>query len=91
MGLPKGRTNNLKGRPHGSVNKNKALVSSFLDHLIDKGFDRFEDEINKLNGKEYIKVFLSISKIMSHDKSHIKANEKLIDFLNSKIKQNGTN
>jgi hypothetical protein len=28
---------------------------------------------------------------MSHDRSHVQANEKLIQFFNQKIKQDGTN
>jgi|APGre2960657404_1045060.scaffolds.fasta_scaffold167091_1 hypothetical protein len=91
MGLPKGRSNNLNGRPIGSVNKDKALVTSFLDYLVDSGFEKFEIEMNKLKGKDYIKIFLSIAKIMSHDRSHVQANEKLIQFFNQKIKQDGTN
>jgi len=91
MGLHKGQCNNRNGRPKNSINKNKALVSSFLDHLVECGFSRFTEELNKLNGKDYIKVFLSIAKIMAHDKSHVKANEKLIELFNQKIKENGIN
>lgn len=91
MGLKKGQCNNLKGRPKNSVNKNKALVTAFLNYVIDNGFDKFNKEINKLSGKEYIRVFLSIAKIMSHDRSNLVANEKLIELFNNKIKQNGNN
>lgn len=89
MGQPKGKTGNPNGRPKGTPNKNKALVTAFLDHCVDCGFARFTEEINKLDGKEYIKVFLSIAKIMAHDKSDIKANEKLIELFNQKIKNHG--
>jgi len=91
MGLHKGQCNNRKGRPKGAINKDKALVSAFLDHLVESGFSRFTEELNKLDGKDYIKVFLSIAKIMAHDKSHVQANEKLIELFNQKIKENGIN
>jgi hypothetical protein len=90
MGLKKGQTNNLKGRPKGIPNKNTSVLPSFLDYLVDKGFDRFEEELNKLKGAEYVKAFLTIAKIMKHSRTDLRANEKLIEIFNKKINENGS-
>jgi len=91
MPFKKGISGNPKGRPKGAINKNKALIENFIDIQIDKNFVKFNDELNKLEGREFIKVFMRLAKIMSHDKSHLKANEKLLELFNQKIKQNGIN
>lgn len=90
MPFKKGISGNINGRPKGSVNKNKALIESFIDNQIDKNFAKFNDELNKLNGKEFIEVFIKLAKIMTRENTHVKANEKLLELFNEKIKQNGT-
>ncbi len=87
----KGVSGNPNGRPKGSVNKNKALVTAFVDITITNHFEKFTDELNKLKGKEFIEVFLRLAKIMTHENSGLMANKKLIELFNEKIKQNGTN
>jgi hypothetical protein len=89
MPFKKGTSGNINGRPKGSVNKNKALITNFIDIEIDKNFIKFNDELNKLNGKDFISVFLKLAKIMKHENTGLKANEKLIELFNQKIIANG--
>lgn len=91
MPFEKGKSGNINGRPRGSVNKNKALIENFIDIQIDKNFSKFNDELNKLNGKAFIEVFIKLAKIMTHENTRVKANEKLIELFNQKIKENGIN
>ena len=91
MPFQKGKISNPNGRPKGSVNKNKALVTAFVDITITNHFEKFTEELNKLKGKEFINVFLRLSKIMTHENTGLMANKKLIELFNEKIKQNGTN
>ena len=67
----------------------KILSPVFIDIEIDKNFIKFNDELNKLNGKDFISVFLKLAKIMKHKNTGLKANEKLIELFNQKIIANG--
>lgn len=91
MPFKKGQSGNINGRPKGSINKNKALIENFIDIQIDKNLVKFNEELNKLNGREFIEVFLKLAKIMTHENTRVKANEKLLELFNQKIKQNGIN
>lgn len=86
MKFKKGISGNPNGRPKGAVNKNKAIVTSFIDININKNFQRFQSELDKLNGKEFINVFMKMAKIMTHDNSSLMANKKMVELFNQKIK-----
>jgi hypothetical protein len=75
------------GRKAGVPNKKTALIKAFCHYLVEDGFDKFKDEINKLEGKEYVEVFIGLAKIScGSPKNQLAANESLLEFFNTKIK-----
>src|SRR3954452_3076472 len=60
MGLPKGRSNNLHGRPRGSLNKNRIELRERITSLLEKNFDRVEGLIPKLRPKDQIRAYIDL-------------------------------
>lgn len=79
------------GRIKGTPNKNSAIIRVFCNYIADSGYDKFKAEFEKLEGKQYIEIFLKLAKIAVDDNTSVIANDGLIKMLNEKIKQNGTN
>ena len=52
MGLPKGRTNNMQGRPKGSVNKLGVSTKDWILSIIDNNRDQLEKDLKSLEPKE---------------------------------------
>jgi hypothetical protein len=77
------------GRTKGTPNKTTALVKTVCDYIVDSGFEKFKNELNKLSGEKYVDAFLKIAKIVTDDTTKLAANEKLIELYNQKINQNG--
>ncbi len=82
---------NRSGRKKGTPNKNTLILSGLINYLIDGGFDKFKSEINKLDGKDYIYAFMKLLNLPNYVGGDIAANQKLIEFLNEKSKEHGTN
>ena len=55
MGLQKGQTNNLNGRPKGSTNKRTQQWEKFAEWFMTDGMDRLQEEMGKLDGKEFVR------------------------------------
>jgi hypothetical protein len=68
------------GRQKGTCNKNKALIRTFCDYIVNNGYEKFETEFNKLEGEKYIKLFLQFSKIFTNENYLLSANEKIIKY-----------
>lgn len=87
MKFKKGNT--LGGRKKGSTNRNKVLINSLIDYLIDGGFSKFKKELDNLNGEEYVKTIMQLIKISTPQKQSdkIRAEEYLTKIINSKIKK----
>lgn len=60
MGLPKGRTNNLKGRPKGSKNRIGKDLRESLNEIITNNLDSFKSDLKDLPPKERITVMLKL-------------------------------
>lgn len=79
------------GRKAGVRNKNTALITAMCDYIIESGYEKFKAEFDKLEGKQYVECFLKLAKISTDGGNKIRANEKIIEFFNQKLKQNGIN
>ncbi len=60
MGLPKGRTNNLKGRPKGSKNRSGKDLLESLNEIIADNLDSFKNDVADLPSQERINVMLRL-------------------------------
>jgi len=62
MGLPKGRTNNVNGRPAGSQNKElqdfRNFIKKFISDFNESG--KFKRVFEKLSPNEKLKVYLDL-------------------------------
>lgn len=81
MGQRKGQTGNPEGRPKGAKNKNSAFFDCLLNHFINGGMRRFEEELAKLNGEEYVKIMAYLLVRSSTTPNYNKANEYLIKII----------
>jgi len=61
MSFKKGHSGNPNGRPKGSLNKTTSEYREFLIGLISKQRDKIEEELSKLEGKEYINAIVMLS------------------------------
>ena len=52
MGLPKGRTNNPKGRPKGSFNKVSKELRERIQAIVESSLDEIEQDLNELSPKD---------------------------------------
>jgi len=64
MGLPKGRTNNITGRPKGTPNKITNELRQQFTLLLAENFDKLQSDIDALEPKDRIKVLLELSKFV---------------------------
>lgn len=46
-----------KGRPVGSKNEKTIAWEKFSDYCLNSGLEKFERELNKLTGANYVKAF----------------------------------
>lgn len=60
MGLPKGRTNNPKGKPKGSKAKKTIQWESIGEYLINDGSKKYKEYLEKLDEKEFASEFRAI-------------------------------
>lgn len=48
------------GRKPGSKNKNTLLLETFAQTIVEGGMEKFQREINKLSGKDYINAYMAL-------------------------------
>ena len=54
--------NNLgKGRPKGAENKEKKKLREMMTLVISNNFEKFNEEMGKLKGKQFIDAYLSMA------------------------------
>ncbi|AEI49720.1 hypothetical protein [Runella slithyformis] len=58
MGLHKGQTNNLKGRPKGVGNKLNNDLKSRIAQIVENGFEAIESDLEALEAKDRINAYL---------------------------------
>lgn len=63
MGLPKGRTNNAKGRPQGSTNKDTKELRELLTGFIENNWNTIQTDFDKLEPKDRLQF---LEKIMQY-------------------------
>ena len=60
MTFIKGKSGNPGGREAGSVSKKTLILKTFTETIIEGRMDRFNDELDKLEGRAYVDAFLSL-------------------------------
>lgn len=63
MTLKKGQVLNPKGRPKGSVSIATHEKRGLIDFIKEEGKDRFLQELNTLEGKDYCKIYKDVIEI----------------------------
>jgi hypothetical protein len=48
------------GRQKGQPNKKTLVLDSFAQTIVDGGMEKFQQELNKLEGRDYVAYFLSL-------------------------------
>ena len=76
------------GRQKGTPNKEKALIRVFCSYLVEDGYDKFKQELNSLNGKDYVFAFIQLAKLFSTDISRDLANKKLLELFEKELSMN---
>lgn len=59
MPFKKGQSGNLKGKPKGA-NKRTLLLKNFAQIIVEQGTDKFNEELDKLKGKDYVYAFMNL-------------------------------
>lgn len=60
MGLPKGRTNNPKGRPRGSINKLGQELREMIHDFLEQNFKTIKRDFEKLEPKDRLKIYIDL-------------------------------
>ena len=60
MPFKKGESGNPNGRPGGAVNKKTEQWEIFSEYCLNGGLERFEQELHKLEGRDYVNAFMSL-------------------------------
>ena len=58
--MPFEKGNKLGGRTEGAKNKKTAQWEAFAEYCVNGGLKRFEQELNSLEGKDYVNSFLNL-------------------------------
>jgi hypothetical protein len=59
MAAPKGHEK-IGGRQPGGKNKNTLILETFAQTIVEGGMERFQQELNKLSGKDYINAYMTL-------------------------------
>ena len=51
---------NKKRRQKGDRNKKTLILETFCNNIIEGGIDRFNEELSKLKGKEYVNAYIDL-------------------------------
>lgn len=52
--------NKTGGRQKGGKNKKTLVLQSFAEMIIEGGMEKFQREMNKLSGKDYVNAYLTL-------------------------------
>lgn len=63
MAFKKGQSGNPSGRKKGSKNMATMEKRGLINYLKEEGADRFLQELNTLEGKEYCKIYKDVIEI----------------------------
>ena len=56
----KGKSGNAEGRPKGAVSKKRLVLDNFVNIVIEEGTERFNQELNSLEGKDFVQSYLTL-------------------------------
>jgi hypothetical protein len=76
------------GRKKGSINKISSidlLAKELMIYILDGYFSKFTDELDKLNGSDFILLFLKIYGLKNTELESIKSNDELLIIFKNKI------
>lgn len=60
MPFKKGESGNPNGRNEGSKNKKTQQWIEFSEYCLNSGLSKFEKELNKLKGKDFVNAFTNL-------------------------------
>lgn len=60
MAFKKGESGNKEGRPEGSKNERTKQWEAFSEYCLTGGLKKFKEEMEKLNGKDYVTAFTNL-------------------------------
>jgi len=60
MGLPKGKTNNPKGRPVGSQNERTIMWQQLGDYVVTQGAERAMTVLHSMDDEDYLHYYLTM-------------------------------
>jgi len=72
------------GRTKGAVNKKTAQWEAFAEYCVNGGLKRFEQELNSLEGKDYVNSFLNL---LEYHKPKLQRTEVKHEVDNETVKQ----
>ena len=64
MGLPKGTTNNPKGRPLGAKNKTSKEIRESIALFLDSKEEEFQKRMLNLEDKDFCSLYLKMAKML---------------------------
>jgi len=64
MGLPKGKTNNPRGRPKGSKNKSTSQIKNLIQDFVSDNLDDLQKQYDNLDPKDKLQFFERILKFV---------------------------
>jgi hypothetical protein len=95
MGLTKGKTNNLNGRPKGSPNKTTKEIKEAINLIVSNNIETLQSDIDSLDPKDRIKVICDLFKyvVPSLSSSELKTDysqlsDNQLDFIINQLKNN---
>jgi len=78
MGLPKGRTNNLSGKPKGTVSKNTKELREFITAFVSDNLDKMQADFDKIDDPKDRLMFLE--RLFQYTLPRLQAQTLEIDF-----------
>ena len=72
------------GRTKGKINNNTAIVRVFISYILEDNCEKFKTEFNKLQGKDYVKLFLQFYKYIDKNPEYERVIDLLINSINTK-------
>jgi hypothetical protein len=60
MPYKKGKSGNVKGKPKGVKSKKTIILEAFVQAIAEGGVEKFQIELNKLTGKDYVTSYLAL-------------------------------
>ena len=99
MGLHKGMTNNIAGRPKGTPNKITADLRSRISDFLNDNWERLQNDFDKIDPKDRLNFYekllqYGVPKLQSMELTNVlnieKLTDKELDILIERIKNEQT-